>query len=133
AGGMRPWVVKFCGTLYDKRWTPPVEEVFRWHAENETFLRERKNLARVGIVWSPQTSSAIGNAKTEASQLGAYQALVEARIPFEMVYEQLLDAESLKSFKLLILPNVAALSDKQCGQLRDFVKAGGNLLATFDT
>jgi hypothetical protein len=133
AGGMRPWVVKFCGTLYDKRWTPPVEEVFRWHAENEPFLRERKNRARVALVWSPQTSAAIGNAKTEASQLGMYQALVEARIPFEMVYEQLLDAESLKPFKLLVLPNVAALSDKQCAQLRDFVKRGGSLVASFET
>ena len=40
------------------------------------------------VVWSPQTSSAIGNAKTEASQFGFYHALVEARIPFEMVNEQ---------------------------------------------
>ncbi len=128
-----PWVVKFCGTLYDNRWVSPVEEVFRWHAENEPLLRERRNLARVAIVWSPQTSAAIGNAKTEASQLGLYHALVEARIPFEMVYEQLLGAENLDRFKLLILPNVAALSDKQCAQLRDFVQRGGSLVATFET
>ena len=114
AGGMRPWVVKFCGTLYDRRWIPVVEEVYQWHFQNEQFLRQRRNLARVGLVWSPQTSAAVGNAKTEASQLGIYQSLIEARIPFEMVYEHLLAAEEINRFKLLVLPNVAALSDAQC-------------------
>ena len=55
----------------------------------------------VAVVWSPQTSSTIGNTKTEASQFGIYHALVEARIPFELVYEQLLDEKNLDRFKLL--------------------------------
>src|SRR4029453_14451265 len=33
----------------------------------------------------------------------------------------------------LILPNVAALSDRQCQQLRDFVGRGGGLVATHET
>jgi hypothetical protein len=65
--------------------------------------------------------------------LGIYHALVEDHMPFEMVNDRLLDAEHLKAFKLLILPNIAALSDIQCGQLRDFVKGGGSLVATFET
>jgi hypothetical protein len=133
AQGMRPWVVKFCGTLYDRRWTPVVEDIYTWHAANEKYLRNTRNLARVGVVWSAQTAAAIGNAKTEASQLGVYQALVEARIPFELVYEQLLDADQLEPFKLLILPNVVALSDAQCEQIRKFVGRGGSLIATFET
>ena len=133
ANGMRPWVVKFCGTLYDKRWIPPVEEVFGWHHDNEKYLRDRRSFARVAVVWSPQTSSAIGNAKAEASQFGIYQALVEGRIPFELVYEQLLDQKSLDRFKLLILPDIAALSDAQCDQIRQFVSRGGSLLATFES
>src|SRR5262249_26793928 len=133
AGGMRPWVVKFCGTLYDKRWTAPVEEVYTWHAANERFLRDRRNLARVAVLWSPQTSAAIGNSKAEASQMGICQALVEARIPFEMVYEQMLERKNLDQFKLLILPDISALSDAQCDSIRQFVKRGGNVLATFET
>jgi hypothetical protein len=133
ANGMHPWVVKFCGTLYDKRWIPPTEEVFAWHAANESFLKNKRNLARVGVVWSPQSSVAITNARAEASQLGMYHALVEARIPFEMVYEHKLDAESLKPFKTLVLPNMAALSDSQCEQLQKFVAAGGSVVATFET
>jgi len=133
AGGMRPWTVKFCGTLYDKRWTAPVEEVYNWHAANERFMRDRRSMARVAIVWSPQTSAAIGNSKAEASQMGICQALVEGRIAFEMVYEQLLDQKELDRFKLLILPDIAALSSDQCESIRQFVKRGGSLVATFET
>ena len=133
AHGMRPWFVKFSGTTYDRRWIPVVEQLYDWHAKHERFLTDRRNLARVGIVWSPQTSSTVGNERAEASQFGIAHALIEARIPFEMVYEQLLDREHVKRFKLLILPNIAAFSDAQCEQLRQFVQRGGSLLATFET
>jgi hypothetical protein len=62
-----------------------------------------------------------------------YHALIEARVPFEMVNDRLLDAEHLKPFKLLVLPNVAALSESQCEQLRQYVRGGGSLVATFET
>jgi hypothetical protein len=61
------------------------------------------------------------------------QALLEARVPFEKVHDHLLDAAHLNPFKLLILPNIAALSDQQCQQLREYVHRGGSLLATFET
>jgi hypothetical protein len=44
-----------------------------------------------------------------------------------------LDSAHLHRFKTLILPNIAALSDAQCEQLRAFVKSGGNLIATYET
>jgi hypothetical protein len=62
-----------------------------------------------------------------------YQALVEARVPFEMVHDGLLDPERLARFRLLVLPNIAVLSDSQCGQLADFVRKGGGLVATHET
>ena len=62
-----------------------------------------------------------------------YQALIDARIPFEMAQDELLDAEHIGRYKLLLLPNIAALSDAQCSQLRDYVRRGGSLLATYET
>src|SRR5262249_29116971 len=72
-------------------------------------------------------------AKVEDHALGWYQALIEARIPFEMVHDRLLDAEHVGQFRTLILPNIAALSDEQCRQLRAFVERGGSLVATYET
>ena len=58
----------------------------------------------------------------EDPALGFYQALVEARIPFEMVHDRLLDADHLRRFQTLILPNIAALTTEQCEQLKEYVE-----------
>jgi len=50
-----------------------------------------------------------------------------------MVNDRLMDAERLKPFKLLVLPNIAALSETQCDQLRQFVAGGGSLVASYET
>jgi hypothetical protein len=116
---------------------PVVEELYKWHAANEVYLRNERPLARVGLVYSQQTATYYGGeearAKVEDHSLGFYQALVEARIPFEMVHDHLLDQSHIGQFRTLILPNIAALSSAQCKQLQDFVAAGGNLVATFET
>jgi hypothetical protein len=132
ANGMRPWFTKFSATLHDQRWLGEIEEIYVWTEKNQQYLAERRPLARVAIVYSQQTVWYYG-AKVEDYALGWYQALVESRIPFEMVHDRLLDAEHLAPYKTLILPNVAALSDAQCEQLRAFVSRGGNIVATHET
>ncbi len=137
ANGLRPWFTKFSGTLRDRRWLNVVEEIYRWDHQWEQYLRNEKPLARVGMVYSQQTAAFYGGErarqKVEDHTLGFYQALIEARIPFEMVHDRLLDAQNTEQFKLLILPNIAALSEEQCRELREFVRAGGSLVATFET
>lgn len=139
ANGMRLWFSKFSGTLHDERWLQGVEDVFVWSAKNDAYLSGRRPMATIGVVYSQQTGWYYGNGKIEARvedyQLGWYQALVESRIPFEMVHDRLLDRANLEraGITTLILPNIAALSDAQCEQLRSFVKRGGNLVATYET
>jgi hypothetical protein len=50
-----------------------------------------------------------------------------------MVHDRLLDDARLESLQTLILPNVTALADAQCAQLRAFVRRGGGLVATHET
>ncbi len=137
ANGLRPWFTKFSGTLHDPRWLKVVEEIYTRLHRWEPYLRNEEPLARVAMVYSQQTAWFYGgpraSQKVEDPTRGMYHALVEARIPFEMVHDRLLDPEHIGQFKLLILPNIAALSDAQCEQLRQFVKGGGSLLATFET
>ncbi len=137
ANGLRPWFTKFSGTLRDRRWLRVVEDLYRWHHRAERYLRNEEPLARVAVVYSQQTAWFYGGTaarqKVEDHALGWCQALVEARIPFEMVHDHLLDREHLDRFKTLILPNVAALSDEQCRQLTAFVERGGSVVATFET
>ncbi len=137
AQGLRPWFTKFNAKPIDRRWLPVVEELYTWHYKNENYLRNEESLAKVAIVYSQQTATFYGgqkaHAKVEDPALGFYQALVEARIPFEMVHDRLLDAEHIDRFRTLILPNIAALSTEQCAQLQAFVERGGSIVATHET
>src|SRR5208283_3125315 len=88
AQGLRPWFIKFNAKLIDRRWLPVIEEIYQWHYANEAYLRNQRPLAQVAIVYSQQTAAFYGGdnarALVEDPALGFCQALVEARIPFEM-------------------------------------------------
>jgi hypothetical protein len=137
ANGLRPWFVKFNAKPIDRRWLPVVEDLYTWHHQNEQYLRNENSLARVAMVYSQQTATFYGgeqaHAKVEDPALGFYEALVEARIPFEMAHDGLLDAAHLEPFRTLILPNIAALSNDQCSQIASFVERGGSVIATYET
>lgn len=136
ANGMRPWFTKFSGVLYDMRWLDTVDKIYQEHYRNERYLRNTAPMARVGMVFSEREAvygTKPWQQKPGDHALGMYHALIENRIPFEMVNASLLDAEHLKALKLLILPNIYSLSDEQCSQLKEFVKAGGSLVATYET
>jgi hypothetical protein len=135
AQGLRPWFTKFAGSVHDNRWLPVVEDIYQWHRKVEPYLRNERSLARVAVMYSQQIAAFYGGRqagdRVEDHMLGMYHALVEARIPFEMVHDGLLD--NLDRFATVILPNIAVLSDEQCAQLVEFVRRGGNLVATHET
>ena len=135
ANGMRPWVTKFSGVLYDRRWLPVVERIYDWHYRHERYLRNEAPIARVALLFSEQTERYHpGVASTDRAGdhvLGMYHALVESRVPFELIHEAYLTDDQLDRFKLLILADAAALSDAQCDAIRRYVTRGGSLLATF--
>jgi type 1 glutamine amidotransferase len=151
AHGLRPWMVKFKAEVFDKRWVPVVEKAYQWHARNEEYFRNTENFASVAMLHSVQSATRYRppQATAEASAIarlpqqsragnddavnGFYQALVEARIPFAFAHEQELAPERIDRYKVLVLPNAAALSDKQCAQIRDYVAGGGSIVATHET
>lgn len=137
ANGMRPWFTKFSGTLYDRRWLSFVEDIYTWHHKAEPYLRNEKPLASVGMLYSEQTQRFYGGSQHQKNvsdfESGMYHALIEAKVPFEMVHDLCLDDKDIDQFRLLVLPNIAALSDKQCKQITAYVERGGSILATFET
>ncbi|MDE2500450.1 MAG: ThuA domain-containing protein [Alphaproteobacteria bacterium] len=133
AQGFRPWMCKFDAKVIDPRWVPVVEKIYEWHWRHDKYFRDTENLARVALVNSSHTYADDLRQKVADAQNGYYQALVESRIPFEMADDRLLDPEHLSRYRVLVLPNIAVLSDAQCAQLRAYVKAGGRIVATGET
>ena len=143
ASGMRPYfhfVGSENGFCEDRRWQKVGEEYFRWTAKHDAHFRTRRSIANIGVVMGQSTQLLYLGPRTVRSRSympettqGTYDALLQGRFAFDYVHEDRLDAERLSKYRLLILPNVAMLSDKQCRQIRDYVKAGGSLMASFET
>lgn len=61
---------------------------------------------------------------------GTVKALVFAHIPFDTVPSPGLTAADLAGLRVLLLPNLQAVSDTEAGVLRDFVAGGGTVVIT---
>jgi len=137
ANGFRPWWTAFGGAPEDKRWMPVVERFYQWHQKHERYFRNRASLAAIGLVYSQQTAAWYGGPQAGEKVYdhfrGFYQVLLHERLPFDLVHADNLEKLDPPQYKLLILPNVAALSDRQCEQLRQYAARGGNLVATHET
>jgi hypothetical protein len=123
AQGALPWFTKFNATIQDHRWVQPVVEAFNLHATVEPVLRDLRITAEVALL------DAGGNDHED----GFYQALVEARIPFEFVSDKVMTLERLRAFKVVVLANAEQLSDEQCAILRSYVEGGGSLVAAYQS
>ena len=136
ANGMRPWFTKFSGVLYDRRWLNTVDKIYQVLYRNEHYLRNAYPMARVGLVFREQYPTYVPNHGSKGT------AIIhrECTTPFlKTAYRSKWSTPGFwmrihwKPFRLLVLPNIATLSDAQCDQLRSFVTTGGSLLATFET
>ncbi len=64
---------------------------------------------------------------------GAYRVGLEEHWPVSLLNDWDVTAENLARYRVVILPNAAALSDQQVAALRDYVASGGGLVATTET
>jgi hypothetical protein len=134
--GMLPWFTKFNGVVPDQRWVAPIIDSFGLHATLEPVLSATRPAAEIAIL-DPATTLRHHGPETrkeaEADDLGFYQALVEEKLPFEMLSDQAMTPERLDRFKVVILANATCLSDAQCAALEAYVARGGSVVAAHET
>jgi hypothetical protein len=65
--------------------------------------------------------------------LGVFRVGLEEHLPLTLITDLDVRADRLAAYKVLILPNAAALSDAQISTIREYVKNGGGLVATCET
>jgi hypothetical protein len=126
-----------------------VVDMNRFLADHAAYYSETRSEARVAIVWPDRTMNFyqgsetpkadagtrppadVGNVNAEFS--GLTNALLRMQAPFDVLDDEALEKEKLGRYDLIILPNMACLSDEAASGLRAFVRDGGNVLATFET
>jgi hypothetical protein len=67
-----------------------------------------------------------------ASVFGLYRTVLEEHLPVTVICDWNLAKQDLAQYKVLVLPNTACLSDEQAAAVREFVAAGGGLVASLD-
>jgi hypothetical protein len=143
ASGMVPYfhfVGAENGFNEDRRWQEVGTEYFHWTSKHDAHFTKRRSVANIGVVIGQSTQLLYPGPSSERSRAymhettqGIYDALLQGRFAFDFVHEDRMELERLAKYRALLLPNVAMLSDHQCEQLRDYVRAGGSLMASFET
>ena len=143
ASGMVPYL-HFVGSedgfCEDRRWQKTGADYFQWTAKHDRHLASRRSIANIGVVMGQSTqllypgpATAPGRGYMYQTTQGIYDALLRGRFAFDFVHEDRLEPERLKNYRALLLPNVAMLSERQCQQIRDYVRSGGSIMASFET
>ena len=136
AGGIQPWWHHIGATHEDRRQYATAEPIFNWHEKNQQYLHKREPLADVGLVWSQDNHDFHGqdnaNERTLNPYRGAAWALDKAGITWLPVHaDDVLKAKG--RFKVLILANLAAMSDAQIHAVKAHADAGVSVIATSET
>jgi len=112
-----------------------MREVFEEiEAKRQTFLG--KSVKHIGLYYSTRNRDYFGRSNQRIFLLpvmGAYKALTESHFPIDFVFDETLTLKTIEEFPVIFLPNVAAMSSYEASTFREYVKRGGNLIATYKT
>ena len=140
AGG-RFWNCYFTNVptvTHDRRNAFNESEAYHFVKENEKLLEQHVPVANIGIYYSRSTRL-FYRGKTEEGDAfgtairGVEKVLMENHIPHDFILDDQVSKEGLQKYRLIILPDVRCMSEKEMGLLKDFVRDGGHLLATYTT
>ena len=123
-------------TTSSKNLLDTIRRGFEFFMEDADLHPEAAPAAKVALVFSWATRKYFREGRMDWSQEldGWARVLIEEHIPFEVVVcEDVRTSEDLAGYDLIILPNIAFVSDRFCEVLSAFARAGGRVLATGET
>ncbi len=133
AGGISPWMHFIGARQEDRRQFENGRPLLDWHRQNEDVLYHRTPVSNVGLVWSQRNISFYGQdeSKTLCAEpwRGFTRALTRARIPALPLHADHI-ARYAPGLAVLILPELAVMSDEQIQAVEDFVRRGGSVVYT---
>lgn len=125
-GGMDYYLIGRLDNHEDKSGYPGLRRAFAFHKAHEGLWKGLKSRAEALLL----RSSLWGDA---AEERGWIRALTENHILFDEALVDSLQPERLGKYKAIIAPNLKYLSPAQADCLDEYVRAGGQLLASGET
>lgn len=130
----------------DRSGLPPVGDIYRLAAEHVACFENTSNAACAAVLLSSQTICEYGREADmtpgphdttpsldySGEVRGVLAALRRSHIPARFVLDADVADGRLGGVDLLVLPNTACLSTRQCEQIAQFVAQGGTVLATYE-
>ncbi|NLS80175.1 MAG: hypothetical protein GXY76_23300 [Chloroflexi bacterium] len=147
AAGANPWLGGYQKDLHDPSLIAVADEL-GFFARHEEALSGTASLAETALLWSEDTADYYGahmpeidfivdrpQAKQEfdyqSSFSGGYEALLRTNTPFAVVDNVGVEAEgALRGMRTLLLTDAACMSAATAAAIREWVRAGGTLVAT---
>jgi hypothetical protein len=136
AGGITPWWHIVGGNQEDRRIYEVPVPVLEWYRKNEAYLYRRRPVANVAILWNQRNADYYGGSRVservDSALRGTVMALTRAGIPCLPIFtadmaEQLNGAGA--GIDLVILPELALITDDEVKELEKFAARGGGIFA----
>ncbi|SHG01538.1 Beta-galactosidase GanA [Kaistia soli DSM 19436] len=136
AGGIQPWWHHIGSMHEDRRQYRTAEPIFKWHEANQDVLFNRSPVADVAVLWSQKNHDYLGQHNASEATLnpyrGATKALDKAGIAWLPLHADAVGTAAGR-FKVLILPNLGAMSAAQIAAVQAFADEGGSVIATSES
>jgi len=126
------------------------KEFFKFLSDNEEYYTNTQSVAKVALMWSMPTanyySSSVdasdftgevreANGALKADHRTEYMGFVELlshnHIPFDAIDDVTIE-KKINNYEMIILPSCAAMSESNKQTLKEYVKNGGTVLASFE-
>ena len=142
ASGGTIWNCSFTGqhpgATYDTRNAMLLKDVNRFIEQKGNAFNNTMPSAEVMIYYSKATRTHFGSDNPASDRFGSAIQGIERmcrdnHIQYGFLPDEGLTPEILGDVKVLILPNVACMSDTEAEMIRNYVKEGGRLVASFET
>jgi len=114
------------GYVGDDPLRPHILQYMAFYRRHRDLFTKAQDVADVAVLRS-YASITYNNARAQLSAVLAEQALIQAHIPFELIFDEHL--AGLSKYRVLVLPDSECLSDAQLAFIRRFVQNGGGLVA----
>jgi len=120
----------------DRSGIPVLAEVLADSQVLKPYLSNAQPLTDVALFHSSETMRQLGPQNSEEileNFQGAYQALLEHHVPFDVICESQILSGDLDKYEVLVIPNAVCISSELLNFIHNYVQAGGGIVFTYRT